>query len=176
MGRNKKVKTPEEHEQYKEKRREQIRVNQRNFRKRKKIMENLTPSLTQFQKELQYKGDLSKELKKIGFNFLITLTTKNKLSIKLINILVKELKEKIGSIERIFYVIENGKTNHPHIHLMVKTTMDKNQVIKSIKDSWKRGFVDVKTIYSGDGDLTLEEYLMKEVQLYNKEPERWWLI
>jgi hypothetical protein len=176
MGRNNKVKTPEEHEKYKEKRREQIRVNQRNFRKRKKIMENLTSSLTQFQKELQYKDDLSKELKKIGFNFLITLTTKNKLSIKLINILVKELKEMIGSIERIFYLIEYGKTNHPHIHLLVKTTMDKNQVIKSIRDSWKRGFVDVKTIYSGDGDLTLEEYLMKEVQLYNKEPERWWLI
>jgi hypothetical protein len=176
MGRNNKVKTPEEHEKYKEKRREQIRVNQRNFRKRKKIMENLTPTLTQFQKELQYKDDLSKELNKIGFNFFITLTTKNKLSIKLINKLLKELKDKIGSIERIFYVVEKGKTNHPHIHLLIKTTMNKNQVIKSIRDSWKRGFVDVKTIYSGDGDLTLEEYLMKEVQLYNKEPERWWLI
>jgi hypothetical protein len=176
MGRNKKVKTPEEQEQYIEKRRIQNRINQRNFRKRKKIMENLTPSLTQFQKELRYKEDLSKELKKIGFNFFITLTTKNKLSIKLLNILVKELKEMIGSIERIFYVIENGKTNHPHLHLLVKTKMDKNQVIKSIRDNWNRGFIDVKTIYSGEGNLTLDEYLVKEVQLYNKEPERWWLI
>jgi hypothetical protein len=36
MGRNKKVKTPEEQEQYKEKRRIQNRINQRNFRKRRK--------------------------------------------------------------------------------------------------------------------------------------------
>lgn len=176
MGRNKKVKTPEEQEQYKEKRRIQNRINQRNFRKRKKLMENLTPTLTQFQKELKYKDELSNELNKIGFNFFITLTTKNKLSIKLLNILVKELKEMNESIDRIFYVFENGKTNHPHLHLLIKTTMDKNQVIKSIRDSWKRGYVDVKTIYSGEGDLTLQDYLMKEVRIYNKEPERWWLI
>lgn len=176
MGRNKKVKTPEEQERYTEKRREQNRVNQRNFRRRKKLMENLTPSLTQFQKELKYKDELSNELNKIGFNFFITLTTKNKLSIKLLNKSIKEIKEKIRSIERIFYVIETGKTNHPHIHLLVRTTMDKNQMIKSIRDTWNRGFIDVKTIYSGDGDLTLEDYLLKEVRLYNKEPERWWMV
>jgi hypothetical protein len=176
MGRNKKVKTLEEQEQYKEKRRIQNRINQRNFRKRKKLIENLTPTLTQFQKELKYKDELSNELNKIGFDFFITLTTKNKLSIKLLNNSIKELKEKIRSIEKIFYVIETGKTNHPHLHLLVKTTMDKNQVIKSIRDTWNRGFIDVKTIYSGEGDLTLQEYLMKEVRIYNKDPERWWLF
>lgn len=176
MGRYKKVKSEVEKSEYKERRRQQNRINQRNFRRRKKLMENLSHSSTQFQKELKYKEDLSRELKKIGFNFFLTLTTKNKSSIKLLNKSIKELKEKIWSMERLFYVIEKGKTNHPHIHLLVKTTINKNQMIKSIRDSWDRGFIDVKTIYSGDGDLTLEDYLLKEVRLYNKEPERWWMV
>lgn len=176
MGRNKKEKTTKEEKDYYLRRKNQNRINQRNFRTRRKLLENISHLKTPFEKELKYKEDLCKVLKDIGFNYLITLTLKFKNSVNNLVKQVKKLNEKIDSINRVFFVIENGETNHPHIHLLIQSKIEKTDLMNTLKFHWRRGFIDVRTIYSDNEDLTLEEYLMKEIRVYNKEPEKWWII
>ena len=104
MGRNKKIKTIEEEVKYKERRRHQNKTNQRNYRLRKKLKNELN-NIPSYIKNDVYKNSLKTFLKEENFNFYITLTTREILTIKHINKLIERFIDRLKDIvdvERIF--------------------------------------------------------------------------
>jgi hypothetical protein len=175
MGRNKKIKTIEEEIKYKERRRHQNRTNQRNYRLRKKLKNELnnTPS---YIKNDVYKNSLKTFLKEQNFDFYITLTTREILTTKYINKLTESFIERLKNIlevERVYYVIE--KKDRPHIHILLKTNTNYSTLIKSVNFLWNEGFVYSVKIYSQIDDYILENYVIKEVH-YNSSEVNWWIL
>jgi hypothetical protein len=175
MGRKKKIKTIQEKEEYKIRRREQNKLNQENFRKRRKILNTIKLISSKFRKELKYKQELSNFLKNMGFNYFITLTTKQPTTY---NNIKRDTDYLITSLsidnqyDRLFYVIEKGKSEHLHIHILLKSNCDFNKLYKIVKRKWNNGFVYVKTIYSSYKETILENYVIKEVSLNSNN---WWI-
>ena len=175
MGRNKKIKTNEEEVKYKERRRNQNRTNQRNYRLRKKLQNELnnTPS---YIKNDVYKSSLKTFLKEQDFNYFITLTTREIITPKHINKLTEkfiyELKN-VVDFERVFYVIE--KKDRPHIHILLKTSTKYFTLNKSVDLLWNEGYVYSVKVYSKIDDYTLENYVIKEVY-YNSQEVNWWML
>jgi hypothetical protein len=175
MGRKKKIKTIQQKEDYIIRRREQNKLNQENFRKRRKILNTIKLISSKLKEELKYKEELSNYLKNLGFNYFITLTTKN---LTTYDNLKRDTDYLITSLsidiqyDRMFYVIEKGKLGHLHIHILLKSNCNLNKLKKIVKWKWNKGFVDVKTIYSNTEDTKLENYIIKEVKLNSNN----WLI
>ena len=175
MGRNKKIKTIEEEVKYIERRRNQNRTNQRNYRLRKKLQNELknTPS---YIKNDVYKNSLKTLLKEKDFNYFITLTTRFELTTKHINILTERFIDDLRNIidfEMVFYVIEIK--DRPHIHILLKTSTDYSFVVNSVNLLWEEGFVYSVKVYSKIDDYTLENYVIKEVY-YNSGEVNWWVL
>jgi hypothetical protein len=175
MGRNKKIKTIEEEVKYIERRRNQNRTNQRNYRLRKKLQNELnnTPS---YIKNDVYKSSLKTFLKEQDFNFFITLTTREIITTRHINKLTErfiyELKN-VVDFERVFYVIE--EKDRPHIHILLKTSTDYKTLTNSVDLLWNEGYVYSVKVYSKIDDYTLENYVIKEVY-YNSQEVNWWML
>jgi hypothetical protein len=175
MGRNKKIKTIEEEVKYIERRRNQNRTNQRNYRLRKKLQNELnnTPS---YIKNDVYKSSLKTFLKEQDFNYFITLTTREIITTRHINKLTErfiyELKN-VVDFERVFYVIE--EKDRPHIHILLKTSTDYSSVVNSVNLLWEEGFVYSVKVYSKIDDYTLENYVIKEVY-FNSLEVNWWIL
>jgi hypothetical protein len=175
MGRYKKIKTKEEEVKYKERRRHQNRTNQRNHRLRKKLEKQLNNSPSYIKNDI-YKNTLKTFLKEQGFNYFITLTTKEILTTKHINILTERFIDRLRNVvdvEMVFYVIE--KKDRPHIHILLKTSTDYSSVVNSVNLLWEEGFVYSVKIYSKTDDYTLENYVIKEVY-YNSGEINWWIL
>ncbi len=175
MGRNKKIKTIDEEVKYIERRRNQNRTNQRNYRLRKKLQNELnnTPS---YIKNDVYKSSLKTFLKEQDFNYFITLTTRKIITTKHINKLTErfiyELKN-VVDFEWVFYVIE--EKDRPHIHILIKSSTDFKTLKNSVELLWNEGYVYPVKIYSKIDDLTLENYVIKEV-CYNSQEINWWML
>ncbi len=175
MGRNKKIKTIEEEVKYKERRRHQNRTNQRNHRLKKKLEKQLNNSPSYIKNDI-YKNTLKTFLKEQGFNYFITLTTKEIITIKHINILTEKFIDRLRNVvdvEMVFYVIE--KKERPHIHILLKTSTKYSTLTKSVDLLWNEGYVYSVKIYSKTDDYTLENYVIKEVY-YNSGEINWWII
>ena len=172
MGRKKKIKTDEEQINYQKRRREQNRINQKNFRLRRKLLKQILEISNQ-EKNQKYREGLTLLLKKQEFNYFITLTTKEERTLRHIKIIfdnfISKLKLDIG-IEGGYFVVETS--NRPHIHLLVKTNSNLSNLIKSIGKNWNEGFTHTKNITSGIDNLILENYVTKEV--YYNSPEVNW--
>jgi hypothetical protein len=175
MGRNKKVKNNKEKVKYLKRRRHQNKINQRNYRLRKKL-ENELENTPSYIKNDVYKNSLKTLLKKQEFNYFITLTTRFELTTKHINILterfIDDLRNKID-FEMVFYVIEIK--DRPHIHILLKTSTDYSSVVNSVNLLWEEGFVYSVKVYSEIDDYTLENYVIKEVY-YNSSEINWWIL
>jgi len=172
MGRRKHIKTEDELNNYKEKRREQNRINQKNFRLRRNLLKQILEVSYQ-EKNQKYREGLTRLIKEQEFNYFISLTTKEERTLRHIKILldnfISNLKLDIG-IEKGYFVIETK--NRTHIHLLVKTNSNLPNLIKSISKNWNEGFTHTKNITSGIDNLILENYLTKEV--YYNSPEVNW--
>lgn len=175
MGRNKKIKTIEEEVKYKEIRRNQNRTNQRNYRLKKKIQNELK-NKPSFIKNDVYKSSLKTYLKELDFNYFITLTTREIITTRHINKLtdrfIYELKN-VVDFQRVFFVIE--KKDRPHIHILLKSSTDYKTLTKYVDLLWDEGFVYSVKIYSKIDDYTLENYVIKEVY-YNSGEINWWIL
>jgi hypothetical protein len=175
MGRKKLFKTPKQQEEYTNRRREQNRVNQFNFRLRRKMKEKIK-DVSYKMKNYEYKNQLSKLLKEQNFNFFITLTTKQERTLKQIKITLDHFLGNINNhikVERLYFVVE--KKNRPHIHILLKTDTDIKSLNNSVGIIWNEGFINTKNIYSGIDDYTLEEYLIKEIN-FNSPEINWGII
>jgi hypothetical protein len=175
MGRHKKIKTEIEKDNYRKKRREQNRINQYNYRERKKIINKIIDTPTYIKNDI-YKDSLKNLLKEQEFNYFITITTRKIKTFKHINKLIKEFIYKLKyyvDVERVFYVIE--KKNRPHIHILLKTSTDYKTLKNSVNFLWDEGFVYSVKIYSKIDDYTLEKYVIKEVY-YNSGEINWWIL
>lgn len=177
MGRKKKIKTQTEINEYLTKRREQNRINQQNYRRRIKIVNFLKEkTITPTQNRRDYVNEMSRQLKEFDFNYYITLTTQEISNVKslfhIIPNFIRQLKSEI-KLGLVFYVVEKGKTDHPHIHLLIKSQSSLNKWKTIIKNKWKNGFVDIQRIYSVFDDYTLEKYVMKEVSILSNDELMW---
>ncbi|WP_297511705.1 hypothetical protein [Flavobacterium sp.] len=175
MGRNKKIKTIEEEVKYKERRKHQNRTNQRNYRLRKKLENELNKTPSYIKNDL-YKTSLKHFLKEQEYNYFITLTTREILTKRHINKLTERFINRLKSVvdvERVFYVIE--KKDRPHIHILLKTSTNYSDLTKSVDLLWDEGFVYSVKIYSKTDDYTLENYIIKEVY-YNSREINWWIL
>jgi uncharacterized protein YajQ (UPF0234 family) len=177
MGRYKKTKTIIEENEYLLRRRLQNRINQMNYRRRRKIVNSLKDkTIRPTQTKMEYLNELSQLLKGFDFDYYITLTNREISSIKslfhLIPNFIKQLKNQI-KFGYVFYVIERGLTDHPHIHLLVKSQSSLNKLKTIIKNKWKKGFIDIQRIYSVFDDYTLEKYVMKEVSILSNDELMW---
>jgi hypothetical protein len=173
MGRKKIIKTEKEIEECILKRRRQNRINQKNFRLRNKIKLKSSDNNKDL-KEQEYKKQLINFLKSLNFNYFITLTTKQEITLKKIKVYLDEFILNINesiNLDKLYYIIE--QKNRPHIHILIKSKSDIKFINKSIKLIWKKGFNHFKKIYSDNNNFTLEEYLTKEVNL---SPEINWGI
>lgn len=177
MGRKKKLKTITEETDYLIRRREQNRINQLNYRKRKRIVRKIKEQeINPNQTKREYIDVLSQHLKGFNFDYYITLTNREIISIKsLFNLIpqfITQLKNEV-KIGFVFYVIEKGITDHPHIHLFMKTQSSLNKLKTIIRNKWKNGFIDIQRIYSDFDDYTLERYVLKEVSISSKDELIW---
>jgi hypothetical protein len=175
MGRNKKIKTIEEEVKYIERRRKQNRTNQRNYRLRRKLEKELNNTPSYIKNDL-YKTSLKHFLKEQGYNYFITLTTKEILTTRQINKLTDRFIDRLKNVvdvERVFYVIE--KKDRPHIHILLKTSTKYSTLTKSVDLLWNEGFVYSVKIYSKIDDYTLENYVVKGVY-YNSGEVNWWVL
>ena len=137
----------------------------------KKIID--TPS---YIKNDVYKNSLKTLIKKVGFNYFITLTTRRILTPKYLHILTKEFIDRLKNVvdvERVFYVIE--KKDRPHIHILLKTSTKYSTLTKSVDLLWNEGYVYSVKIYSTIDNYTLEKYVIKEVY-YNSGEINWWIL
>lgn len=175
MGRHKKIKTEEEKDDYRERRRQQNITNQKNFRLRKKIVRELENTPTYIKNDI-YKNSLKNLIKKQEFNYFITLTTRRIKTIKHLHKLTKEFigrLKNVVDVERVFYVIE--EKDRPHVHILLKTSTDYKTLTKYVDFLWNEGFVYSVKVYSKIDDLTLETYVIKEVY-YNSQEINWWIL
>jgi len=177
MGRYKKSKTITEENEYLLRRREQNRINQLNYRRRRKIVKMLKDKkIRPTQTNKEFINEFSHHLKGLDFDYSITLTNREFLSIKslfhFIPKFITQLKNEI-KIGLVFYVIQVGITDHPHIHLLMKTQSSLNKLKTIIKNKWKNGFVYVQRIYSNFDNYTLENYVLKEVNFSSNDELTW---
>ena len=177
MGRKKKVKTITEENDYLIRRREQNRINQLNFRKRRRIVNLLKDkTIKPNQTRKEFINKFSIDLKEFDFDYFITLTNKDFISSKglfhLFPQFITQLKNEV-KIGFVFYVIEKGTTDQPHIHLLMKTQSSLNKLKTIVKNKWKNGFVDIKRIYSDFDNYTLEKYVLKEVSISSNDELTW---
>ena len=177
MGRKRKIKTSQQQVEYQIKRREQNRLNQSKFRKRKKIMnmlQNRTRDSFQFKKE--YIDELSHYLKDFDFDFYITLTMRENSSVKKLIYLIPRFMEQLKTEVKLglgFYIIERGMSDRPHIHLLVKSQTSLKKINEIIRRTWTNGFVDVQRVYSDFDNYTLEKYVLKEVSILSNDELIW---
>jgi len=177
MGRYKKTKTIIEENEYLLRRREQNRINQMKYRRRIKIVNLIKDkSINPKQTHEEYKNELSELLKGVDFDYHITLTKREILSIKslfhIIKNFIKQLKNEV-KLGFVFYVIERGETDHPHIHLLIKSQSSLNNLKTIIKNKWKDGFLFIQRIYSDIDNYKLENYVLKEVSISSNDELNW---
>jgi hypothetical protein len=165
MSRKKKIKTEEEIKEYNLRRRIQNRINQRNYRLRIKL-KSKTLDVNQIKKEIEFKKELITFLKELNFNYFITLTTRYEMTFKKIKIYLDKFLLNINNsikLDRLYYVIE--RDSRTHIHILIKSEINSSLLKEVINLIWKEGFIHSKKIYSNPNDLTLENYLTKEIKL-----------
>jgi hypothetical protein len=177
MGRKKKIKSLHEKEEYRIRRREQNRINQSKFRKRKKIvnvLQNYSFDNSRIKKE--YIDELSHCLKEFDFDFYITLTMRENSSIKKLIHLIPRFIEQVKTELKLgfgFYIVESGLSDRPHIHLLVKSQTSLKKMKEVINRTWMNGFVDIQRVYSDFDNYTLEKYVLKEVSILSSDELIW---
>ena len=138
------------------------------------MLQNRTCDSSQFKKE--YIDELSHYLKGFDFDYYITLTNREILSIKslfhLIPSFITQLKNEV-KLGFGFYIVERGMSDRPHIHLLVKSQTSLKKMKEIIKRTWNNGFVDIQKIYSVFDNFTLEKYVLKEVSISSNDELIW---
>jgi hypothetical protein len=70
---------------------------------------------------------------------------------------------KNGAIDRCFWVIETGKFNNYHIHMILKLRYDSLEFAKQFESKWLMGKSLIEPIIGDDGFANVIEYMVKEL-------------
>lgn len=158
-------------EERKQRRTIQNRINKRNERLRKKIMEGVSPLLSKPEKDKLYFENLINYFEPIEFNIHFTGTfnpkSAKKISLQSLKSYTDKfiqslIKEKI--IESGLVFLDIGKNENTHTHILFKTNTNNKNVLNKIKSKWLLGKnIDCRIIETELHKLNIIKYGFKKI-------------
>jgi len=185
-GRKKLKLTENQKEIKRDKRKLQNRINKRNQRIRNKNKENISPSLTKKEWDIEYINNLITYFNTFGFDIHFTGTYEPKHTKKISLQSLKSFTENYiqmlideNIIEYGLIFLDTGDNENNHTHILIKTNPNIKNIQKLLKLKWVLGKnVECKIIETENHKLNTIKYGFEKMGNYNNDTRKtlWNLI